>query len=287
MTTAELSDEWLALKRDLEQHGYTVLPDRPLPLDHAQAAEHVRGDLERAQLSVHLVGSTYSLVPEGGRESLIELQYELAVRRSAQGQFARLVWIPPNLEVEDERQQRLVQSLRMDPRTHGDADLLETPLEDLRTVIAAWLAREPEGDAPPRDAATSDSPPQLYLMYDKRDQAAVMPWADHLFKARFEVLHPLRACAGTLIFYGSANEAWLRRKLREVKKSVGYGRASPPVVAVGVVGDRTPEKERFRTHEAMLVPQWTDFSPELLQPFMDRVRQECGPAARDGASDPA
>jgi hypothetical protein len=72
-----------------------------------------------------------------------------------------------------------------------------------------------------------------------------------------------------------------------VKKSVGYGRASPPVVAVGVIGESTPEKERFRTHEAMLIPQWTGFSPDLLQPFMDRVRQTYELAAPDGASDPA
>src|SRR5262245_6283169 len=87
VTTGELKDEWLAIKRDLEQHGYAVLPDRPLPLDHAQAAEHVRADLDHCQMAVHLVGSTYSLVPEGGRESLIELQYELAVQRAAKGQF--------------------------------------------------------------------------------------------------------------------------------------------------------------------------------------------------------
>jgi hypothetical protein len=302
VTTGELKDEWLAIKRDLEQHGYAVLPDRPLPLDRAQATEHVRADLERSQLSVHLVGSTYSLVPEGGRESLIELQHELAVQRSARGQFVRLVWIPPGLKVDDDRQERVIQSLRMDPRTRGNADLLETPLEDLRTVITSWLDREPETDRKPPAVPGSDSPPQLYLLYDRRDQAAVLPWADYLFKERFEVLHPLfegdesdireyheenlRACAAALIFYGSANEAWLRRKLRELQKSVGYGRSTIPVVAVGMIGDKTPEKERFRTHEAMLIPLWSGLSPELLQPFMDRVRQASAPASRDGASDP-
>jgi hypothetical protein len=300
-TTGELKDDWLAIKRDLEQHGYAVLPDRPLPLHHAQAIEQVRADLNRCQMSVHLVGSTYSLVPEGGRESLIELQHELAVQRSAKGQFVRLIWIPPGLKVDDDRQDRVIQSLRMDPRTRGNADLLETPLEDLRTVITSWLDREPGTDTKPPAAAGSDAP-QLYLLYDRRDQPAVLPWADYLFRERFEVLHPLfegdesdireyheenlRACAGALIFYGSANEAWLRRKLRELKKSVGYGRSTSPVVAVGMIGDKTPEKERFRTHEAMLIPLWGGLSPDLLQPFMERVRQENAPAARDGAPDP-
>jgi hypothetical protein len=37
----------------------------------------------------------------------------------------------------------------------------------------------------------------------------------------------LRTCDGVVIFYGSGNESWLRRKLREIDKSVGYGRPRP------------------------------------------------------------
>jgi hypothetical protein len=151
---------------------------------------------------------------------------------------------------------------------------------------------------------TTDSLPQVYLLYDVRDQAAVTPWADQLFASRCEVIHPLfegaesevreyheenlRCCSGALIFYGSANEAWLRRKLRELKKSVGYGRTVPNlVVGVCLIGAKTPEKERFRTHEALLIPQWAGFTPDALQAFISRIKEGSEPSSRDGTSDPA
>jgi hypothetical protein len=280
-----------------------VLPDRPLPLDHAQAATEVREYLSRCQMSVHMVGPTYSFVPEGGRESIVELQYELAVERAAAGKFSRLVWIPPDLKVDDDRQRKVLHDLRMDPRTQGNADLLETSLEDLRTAIASRLGRYGTPETPSA-AGGGGSLPQVYLLYDPRDQAAVTPWADQLFASQFEVIHPLfegaeaeireyheenlRCCSGALIFYGSSNEAWLRRKIRELKKSVGYGRTVPSlVVGVCLIAPKTPEKERFRTHEALLIPQWTGFSTDALQTFISRIKEGCELSPRDGRSDPA
>jgi hypothetical protein len=75
-----------------------------------------------------------------------------------------------------------------------------------------------------------------------------------------------------LIFYGSTNECWLRRKLREVQKSPGYGRTKPaPVVGIALAPPRTPDKERFRTHEAMVIPQFDGFSPDALQQFISSL----------------
>jgi hypothetical protein len=290
MTTAELREDREAIKRELEQHGHVVLPNKPLPVAAEEVEAVVRADLARCRMSIHMVGRTYSLVPEGRRESLVEMQYELAVARAAAGSLSQLVWIPPGLEVEDERQRKVLDGLRMDPRVHKGADLLETPLEDLRTVVTYLLST---ASPPVRDPAAPCGPqvslPQLYLIYDQRDAGAVGPWADFLF-THFEVIHPvfsgdeaevrayheenLCTCAGALLFYGAANEVWLRRKLRELQKSAGYGRVgNKPIVGVCLIGPKTPEKERFRTHEAMLLEQWDGLSPEGLQSFITLLKQ--------------
>ncbi|MGH9176481.1 MAG: TIR domain-containing protein, partial [Vicinamibacterales bacterium] len=94
-TTSDLKDHREAIKRDLQQHGYTVLPDRPLPLSALDATTAAREDLARCRLSIHMIGRFYSLVPEGGVLSLVEMQNELAIERADQGSFSRLVWIPP------------------------------------------------------------------------------------------------------------------------------------------------------------------------------------------------
>ena len=295
MTTTDLRDERESIRRELEQRGFVVLPNKPLPLAANEVEAQVRDDLGRCRMSVHMVGRTYSLVPEGGHASLTEMQYELAVARAAAGTFSQLVWIPPGLIVEDDRQRKVLEALRMDPRVHAGADLLETSLEDLRTEINAWLT-----GAGPRGASgppATGPMPQLYLIYDQRDANAVAPWADCLFKhcevipsvfdgdeAEVREYHDenLRTCQGALIFYGAGNEVWLRRKLRELQKSAGYGRVGPPpVVGVCLIAPKTPDKERFRTHEAMRIEQWDGVSPDGLQPFITRLTGNAGAHGSD------
>ena len=293
VTTTELKGQREVIKRDLVQHGYTVFPDRPLPLSSSAMQAAVREDLASCRMSIHMVGKTYSMVPEGGRESLVELQNELAIERAAKGQFSRLVWVPQGLRAEDERQRQVLDKLRMDPRIEQGADLLETPLEDLRTMIDAWLKKGEKPEKPEREAAVSR---QVYLMYDPRDASSISPWADFLFKD-FEVIHPvfdgdeaetrayhqenLQSCDGALIFYGAANECWLRGKLGELKKSVGYRQTKmKPVVGICFIAPKTAAKERFLTHEAVLMPQWEGLSPDGLQPFVSRLKPNG--AARQG-----
>ena len=133
-------------------------------------------------------------------------------------------------------------------------------------------------------------------MYDQKDAAAVAPYADYFFEQKFEVIQPefqgdeaeireyhednLRACDGAVIFYGSTNECWVRRKLREMQKSAGFGRTKPPAtIAIIVIPTPAPAddsccgppKTQFRTHEAMVIAQTDGFSPGPLRPFLSRL----------------
>ena len=300
-TTTDLKPQREALKRDLQQHGYIVLPGQTLPLAASDLARAVRHDLARCRLSIHMMGRTYGLVPEGGFESLQEIQNELAIERAKAGGFARLVWIPPGLHVADERQRKVLDRIRMDWRIDQGADLLETPFEDLKPVISSRLERSPVPGAQPAAPGKAFTSPLVYLLHDIRDTEAVTPWADYLFQ-HFEVIQPifdgdeadvrefheenLRTCDGVLIFYGAGNEFWLRRKLGELQKSAGYGRTKPwPVVGVCLAPPRTAEKARFRTRNAMVIDQWEGFSPDRLQPFVAALNVSGGEHHRDGARD--
>ncbi len=293
-TTFDLREQREAIKRDLQQHGYNVLPEGALPQVEAELTEAVRADLAVCQMSIHLFGKTFSFVPEGGMQSLLEIQNDLAIERGSKGDFSRLLWIPPGLEVQDERQKKVIDQIRIDPRTQQGADLLETFLEDFRTVIRDRLKEPPAPEpAPMADPAGSaiagGAHAQLYLIYDQRDAEVAAPWEDFLFEQKFEIIRPvfegdeaeirehheenLRSCDGALIFYGSGNECWLRRKLRELQKSPGYGRTKPlPATAISLIPPRSPEKERFRTHEAMVIPQWEGFSREPLLPLISSLK---------------
>ena len=289
-TTADVKEQRESLRRDLQQHGYTVLPAGGLLLVSSDMCASTREDLARSRISIHLIGKNYGVIPEGHTESIPEIQNELAINRLNQGGFSRVIWIPPGLQVEDERQRRFIESLRMDPRIQAGSDLLETSLEGLRTVIQDRLRQAQE---PVRKqnvlSPSNENPVQIYLMYDQRDAGAIAPWANLLFNCGFEVIHPvfegderevreyheenLRVCDGALIFYGAAREPWVRRKLRELQKSPGYGRSKTlRAVAIPVLAPLTDEKERFRTHEAVVIPQLNGFAADAIEPFVAKLR---------------
>ena len=51
----------------------------------------MREDLARCRMSIHPVGKSYGLVPEGASLSLLEIQNELAIERERWRVFAPLV----------------------------------------------------------------------------------------------------------------------------------------------------------------------------------------------------
>jgi len=290
-TTSDLREQRETLRRDLLQHGYQVYPTRQLPSVGSDLRTAVAEDLEKCQMSVMLVGRNYSSVPEGCKESQLEIQNQLAIDRGRKGKFVRLLWLSPAIQVEDERQIQFIDRLRQDPSMIEGADLLETYFEELRTEILDKLNRPPEPAPEPAPMATGAAARagsvhhrSLYFIHDQRDMESASKWIGHLFD-HFEVLHSvfdgdeaeireyhdenLRNCDGVLIFYGTTNELWVRRKLHEVEKAPGYGRTKPtPVTGIVIAPPRTAEKENFRTHEAIVIPQFDGLSADQLKEFI-------------------
>jgi hypothetical protein len=292
-TSFDLRDEREAVKRDLVHNGFQVLPDRPLPLIAGELEAFVRDQLGRSALSIHLVGHGYGVVPEDETRSVVVLQQEIAAGRSAAG-LTRLIWLPPGLEVTDERQQAFIAHLRTDPAVHTGAELLEIPLEDLKSLIHQKLAPPEAKNDKAKDKAPAGAGGlvRIYLICDQQDLESTRPLEDHLFDQGFEVVLPLfeedetqsrldheeslRSCDVTLLYYGAAGELWLRRKLREVQKSAGLGREKPLLLeGIYIALPPTPQKERFRTLEAQVLREPAGgFSPAVLAPFLAEIAKQ-------------
>lgn len=274
-----------ALRRELQQRGYAVLPDEELPLRVPELLDAVRGHLSRCALSVHLVGESYGIVPEGEEErSIVRLQEELAAERAAADpSFSRIVWMPVGLQPAGSRQQAYVEELHT--KIAAGTELLQTTNEDLKTRVFEKLS--PQQKAASEDETGAES---VYLICDNRDAAGVAPIEDYLFKEGYEVFtsavegdseqlaqfhrESLLNCDAALVHYGSGNQLWLRSKLWDLQKAKGWGRTKPMRArAVYVSGPATPEKQRFRTHEVPLVVQnFGEFSPDALRPFVSALR---------------
>jgi hypothetical protein len=310
-TSFDLRAERDALKREIQGQGLAVLPDQPLPLVGDELAATVREQLGRCRLSIHLIGRGYGVVPDGATESVVALQNELAIERGSAGGpggagadpatggagFTRLVWLPAGLETDDERQRKLIESLRTDARIQETGDLLETSLEDFKTVLVRHLrpplepaAGEPaEAGAAGGSAAAGDDLRRVYLVCDQRDLGEIGELEDLLFDRGFEVITPvfegdeaqvrrdheesLVACDAVLLYWGHGNDLWLRRKLREIQKSAGFGRKAPfRAKAIYLAPPDDPAKERLRTHEAAVLQGAGGFAPETFEPFFEQMR---------------
>ena len=287
--SSDVRDRYDEVKRDLLAHNYRVVPDRPLPLDSSQLKPVLRDYIKQSRMSIHIIGESYGIVPDGTDHSFVRLQNEAAMEREGDENFSRLIWIPPGLQTQDSRQQQFIEELRSDPRIQSGADLLETSFEDLNTQIHSLLAPGKGADNNGKEALTSTEVQSVYLMCDARDVKNVTPVADCLFDQGCEVVLPafqgdeaevradheenLRGADGVLIYYGAPNELWLRNKLRERRKSAGLGRTKAlKATAILMAPPKSEEEQWFRTHEARVIHQPEAFSSDLLEPFLADLR---------------
>jgi hypothetical protein len=288
-TTFDLRESREIVRRELQQHGYTILPDQQIPLVAADYINTTRDLLKQSILSIHLIGSSYGIIPEGTRKSVIELQNEIAGEVSLSAGLQRLIWIGPNVKTDDQRQTEFVKLLRTDSAAQAGADLLVTSLEEVKLTIHDKLKRKVEKKAVDD---VIDSVVRIYIVCDRPDleNVTIKMIADYLFQRRCEVILPvfdgdeaqvriehqenLKSCTGVIVCYGSGNELWLRSKLRDLIKVAGYGRTSPlRTKAVYLVGPSTAQKEGFRSHEVTVINGLNGFDEAPLQEFIEKAQQ--------------
>ena len=227
------------------------------------------------------------MVPEAADVSLVCLQNELAAERSKDNSFARLIWLPEGLEAKEERQQNFIKYLKYDQTAQQGADLLETSIEELKTYIQDKLKPTPKPT--PAPIIDDEGPLRIYLICDTQDYDSIASLEDYFYNQGFEVTLPLREgdeaevredhkeslllCDAVVIFYGNGSEGWLRTKLRDLQKIAGYGRTKPMLAkGIYVGGPETSSKLRYRTHEALVMRNFGEFSSDTLQPFVDEIK---------------
>jgi hypothetical protein len=296
-TTSDLAKERELVRDELQQRGYSVLPEQKLPAEeHKKIAAAVTAALARSALSVHLIGKRYGSTPEDDARSIVRIQEQLAAERGADDpSFLRLLWMPPGLmtpamEISDERQQSFVAELQR--RITVGAELLQTSIEDLKTRLVEKLA--PPVTAIARVGGRRKLR-QVYLICENRDRSLVRPIKEYLFKRNFEVitwfddehvagtlndyhLKNLRECDAAVVYFGSGDEPWVRKNLDDLEKAYGYGRERDwSASAVYVGAPSNDQKEDFLTH---LVPyvirNFSSFNPDDLRDFVSALEDAEG-----------
>jgi len=264
-----------SIKRELLDLDYTLLPDKQLPLVAPVLNNEVYSFLQNADLSIHLIGSGYGVVPEGTQKSIVEIQNEIASTISATKSLPRIIWVPENNVANDERQQSFLKKLQAGNEGIAGADLIVSSLEDLKSIITDKLEKikeEKNKDISESSSITNSTNKTkvVYLICDTNDLEIIRPLEDVLYNCGCEVLLPifdgeetqiredhienLKICDTAIVFFGNGNELWLRSKMRDFIKINGYGRPQPltsKIVYLAAPDNAT--KQRFRSVEAEVI----------------------------------
>lgn len=285
-TGHDLSVQRNIIKRELQRHGYIVLPKNTLPAHVGELTRIVRKDLDECSLSVHLVGSAYGEIPEGTDRSIVDLQNQIAAeiaaeKKQTQQEFSRLIWISQNLKNASDKQRAFIDTLKRDTEAQEGAEILQNPLEDFKNIM-----REELLEAQERRNMEDPGTKSIYLVHDKIDDSAVRPYREAIEKSGFKVLTPafegellevrkqhidnLRNFDGAIIFKGKVNDQWVRMKVLDLLKVPGFGRKKP-IQGKAIVAAGSSTLDGFKNQNLTLIAGDTSRSLENLKTFLQDI----------------
>ncbi len=284
-TGHDLSVQRNIIKRELQRHGYQVLPNQTLPGTISELERVVRRDLDQSNLSIHLIGSAYGEIPEGSDRSVVDHQNKFASERSVHArqqneEFTRLIWIPSNLASASERQKAFIESIKRDVESQEGVEILQTSLEDFKNIM-----REELLEAVEKKHFSESTGKSVYVIHDKVDHSDVKPFIQFLRDSGFDVLIPefdgelldlrqkhienLRRLDGAIIYKGKVNEQWVRMKALDLLKAPGFGRKKP-IVAKAIIAQPGSgvNSEAFRTQNLRVIETDPNHTLESLKSFL-------------------
>lgn len=282
-TGHDISVQRNIIKRELQRHGYIVLPKNTLPTNVEEVERIVRKDLEECSMSIHLVGSAYGEIPEGADRSIVDIQNKLAAevslnKRRNKQEFSRLIWIAQNLKNASDRQKSFIETLKRDTEAQEGAEILQNPLEDFKNIVREELLESSE-----RKTFEDTTSKFIYLVHDKIDDSEVRPFKEIIEKSGFKVLQPafegelldvrkqhidnLRNFDGAIIFKGKVNDQWVRMKVLDLLKAPGFGRKKP-IKGKAILAAGSPNLDPFKNQNLTIISGDTNRSMENLKSFL-------------------
>ena len=287
-TTADRNEDRENIARDLRERGHLILPDRQLPFDEKTMKGMISQFMERADVAIHLLGSSYGMIPEAGDKSIIESQIQISAQEASNNEMERLIWLPNQLKASEEKQKDFVDRLRVDPATYQRTDFVEGSFETFKGLVIDHFSQEPKDIAGEATMDSNNGLRTVYLMAPPNDEEKIEAIEDYLFDQGLEVVIPvfsgtesdvaeahmenLRICDSVLIYFGSATRQWVNMKLNNMIKASGQGRKQPiREKAILIAPPESRHKDRFRSHlaEIIHIPD-ADLGP--LDTFIKKIK---------------
>jgi hypothetical protein len=284
-------DDREKIRGELRATGYTVLPDRGtrLPDMEAEYVAEVDRLLDRCQLSIHVVGENSGKVLNGpGRREAVQLQNEIAARKSEERGLSRLIWLPAVRSGQPE-QQSFIDALRSKAELQRGGDLIEDNLEGLKNALRTTLRRLEELPAKKTETVATGGR-TIYLLCVVADRPATVPLRKFLKQQGFEVQLPvfegdattvrrahqelLTGCDVVLVFYGVGDEAWKRTVETDLQKikSSRRGKRSLAIFTYLAAPLTGHKQDYIDMGEENLIMGLETFTEAAMQPLVEAVK---------------
>jgi hypothetical protein len=206
----------------------------------------------------------------------------LAGNRVGAAGFVQIIWMSQEISPGEDRQKKYIEELNNLNLPNGSI-IRQSKLEDLKKLIYEKLS--PPAPPPKTQKAASsngNNPLVVYIVCDKPDYEAIKPIKECLFQNGFEIfltdpkLHRrfLQACDAVLIYYGNTTDGWLQMKQIDLFK---LRRAKPMLAkAFYITEPQISSKEDFKVQDGIVIPNFGEFSCDLLNPFIEEIERARG-----------
>lgn len=234
------------IKRELTRHGYEVYPKSLLPHTVAGVKSSIKKDLEKCHFSIHMIGSSYGIIPNGSENSVMDIQNVMASEHAQANtqSFNRLIWISPSLKYASEKQKSFIHNIKRDDLASFGAEVLQTSLEDFKNTL--WEELLDKGlNSKLRNSFSNQEQDKaiVYLIYDEIDVKQVEPIRTEMLQYDIELvtlensgelmdlrnkhIDALKQMDAAIVFQQNVNNQWVYMKLLDLLKAPGFGRSKP------------------------------------------------------------
>jgi len=276
--TSDLAAERSRLTAGLAQKGHTVLGAAAAPYTPAYL-DSVRPEMEKARISIHVLGGRRAVVPEGLDRTTDQLQADLAAQRLEGGGLDQILWLVPSSEL-DPRQRSVRESLAAASVQHDHVHLVDGgDLATVEALVERLLRPTPSDPATDATAGTvGEGEGSVYLLYDEADWEAAEELRDRLWDLGVDVLSPLsdgspeevreqheenlREATAVLVFHATAGERWLTVQVRNLRRAPALRDGRPLLVGVWMAPPDDRHKERFRVRGVTVLQSSEDADVE-------------------------
>lgn len=294
-TTPDQNEYRDLVKKELQLHGYRIFPNKPLPGEYDKFVADVKNYLEESTLSVHIIGREYGETVKNSEFSKNELQNKIAseyyqenAKKAKKGKFFfRLIWIPPNIEIKDQKQFQFVEQLKRDIKMTEGTEIIQTPLEELKNIIYDKITNQDTSVF--QKTGTVDKRIKIYCIHEKEETEQIDIIKNILKKSGFEFISTvfsedevdnleihkknLLQSDAVLIFYEKVNFQWISTKLKDLLKIPGYGKTQP-FLAKGIITNNKLSLDDEILYKDFIILNYNgNINEKVLKPFFDKINK--------------